>query len=112
MRAVFQANVQAELRPSEDVTSTKGWGASAPVPCSTGFSDWLLESMRGRIEVAQNLIKAHLREVFYKQPRNSDLYLHSFGDTSSYNDSLSVEKAIEIGCRKFHDDQLALIKSM
>ena len=27
-------NVQAEPRPSEDSTSTEGWGASAPVPCS------------------------------------------------------------------------------
>lgn len=66
-----------------------------------------MESVKGRLKVAQYQLEAHLRSVFEEQPHNSDLYLQSFGDTSSYNNSLSVEEAIGIGLRKFRADELA-----
>ena len=40
-------NDQAEPRPSEDSTSTEGWGASAPAPCST-----------------DNLVEMSIRQLF------------------------------------------------
>ena len=66
-----------------------------------------MESMKGRLEVILDQHKAHLRKVFEEEQSDSDLYLQSFGDTSSYNGQLSVENAIGIGLRKFRAEELA-----